>query len=248
MVSDEEFKTAMRRFAEANRKTVEVICGGDGALVAEWREHATGKNSKCLMPVRNYGMCEKHKDLYMSVFNDEDAVRFKQFLFPVIEGSFLQTPDKLAKMTALSELTVVGDDPTSALRFNVEVNGKAVVENVIANGAVFASKLGSTGYFKSIARTLFLHGIGIAFICPTYSIPNIVVDNADRISFKLLRKSAVTVTADKMSMKINAEAGWTFDVVDACFNVAVLGYDHFMCPDCRRNRNSTVVNDNYCIV
>jgi hypothetical protein len=39
MVSDEEFKAAMRHFAEANRKIIEVVCGGDGALVAEWRDN-----------------------------------------------------------------------------------------------------------------------------------------------------------------------------------------------------------------
>ena len=236
---------------EASNKNVVVLYGGDGTLVGEWRKHYARKGGKCLLPVRNYGLCEKHLEFYTKFFtareDSEENLSVKQFLFPLLRGSF---KDKGLDnyLDSLSELTIVNADQTAALRFSIKINSKPIVENAIANGVIFATKLGSTGYFKSVARTIFTQGIGVGFINPTYSVPNIVVSSADKIQFELIRRAKLVLTADKLKQEVDAEAGWTLEAVDACDNVSILGYDHFMCPECRKNRNSTLVNDNYCVV
>ena len=238
----------------AKEKSVVALFGGDGTLVGEWRKYRSRKGGKCLLPVRNYGLCPKHLEFYTKFFQDAgdeaDCENFgvKQFLFPVLRGEFKDRGlDNY--LDALSELTIVSADPTQALRFTVRVNGRPIVENAIANGVILATRLGSTGYFKSVARTIFLEGIGIGFINPTYSLPNIVARPQDKVEFELLRRAPIVVTADKLQQEIqDAEAGFKLVAIDACDNVSVLGYDHFMCPECRKNRNSTLVNDNFCIV
>lgn len=250
-MDDRILKEAIDKFL-ARTKDIAVLYGGDGTLVGEWRKFRTRKGGKCLLPVRNYGLCQKHLEFYTKFFTtkDEDPgedISIKQFLFPVLRGEF---KDKGLDnyLDVLSELTVVNADQTTALRFNIKVNSKPIVENVIANGVILATKLGSTGYFKSVARTIFTKGIGVGFICPTYSVPNIVIDAADKIQFELARRAKLVVTADKLKQEVDAEVGWVLEAVYACDNVSVLGYDHFMCPECRKNRNSTLVNDNYCVV
>lgn len=242
-----KFREDIAEFEAAN-KNIAVLYGGDGTLVGEWRKFRARKGGKSILPVRNYGLCQKHIDLYHKVFTGaEDALSLKQFLFPVLRGRF---KDKGIDnyLDALAEITIVNADQTAALRFNVKINGKPIAENVIATGAILATKLGSTGYFKSIARTIFTQGIGIGLIAPTYSVPNIVVGMTDNIQLELVRDVKLVVTADKLKQEVVAEAGWTLDAMDACENISILGYDHFMCPECRKNRNSTLVNDNYCIV
>lgn len=247
---NDRIKEALDKFA-AQSKDIAIFYGGDGTLVGEWRKFRTRKGGKPILPVRNYGLCQKHLEFYKKFFTagegSEEDLSVKQFLFPVLRGEF---KDKGLDnyLDALSELTIVNADQTAALRFNIKVNGKPIVENVIANGVILATKLGSTGYFKSVARTIFTQGIGVGFICPTYSVPNIVAAPADKVQFELARKATLVVTADKLKQEVEAEVGWTLEAVDACDNVSVLGYDHFMCPECRKNRNSTIVNDNYCIV
>lgn len=249
-MDDTKLREDIAKFEAAN-KNVAVLYGGDGTLVGEWRKHRSRKGGKCLLPVRNYGLCQKHLEFYTEFFttreDSEENLSVKQFLFPVLRGSF---KDKGLDncLDALSELTIVNADQTAALRFNIKVNGKTVVENVIANGVILATKLGSTGYFKSVARTIFTQGIGVGFICPTYSVPNIVTSPVDKIQFELVRRAKLVVTADKLKQEAGAEAGWILEAADACENVSILGYDHFMCPECRKNRNSTIVNDNYCVV
>ena len=251
------FEEALEKYAIENKSTTAILYGGDGTLVGEWRKFRSRKSAKIvIIPVRNYGLCQKHLDFYTRFFTAKDTsleledvgdLALKQFLFPVLRAEF---KDKGMDnyLDALSEVTVVGADQTAALRFNIKLNGKTVVENVIANGAILATKLGSTGYFKSVARTIFTEGIGVGFIAPTYSVPNIVVAQKDKVKFELARKAKIVVTADKLKQEVDADAGWTLEVMDACDNMAVFGYDHFMCPECRKNRNSTIVNDNYCVV
>lgn len=249
-MDDTKLREDIARF-EASNKNVVVLYGGDGTLVGEWRKHYARKGGKCLLPVRNYGLCKKHLEFYTKFFtareDSEENLSVKQFLFPLLRGSF---KDKGIDnyLDSLSELTIVNADQTAALRFSIKINSKPIVENAIANGVIFATKLGSTGYFKSVARTIFTQGIGVGFINPTYSVPNIVVSSADKIQFELIRRAKLVLTADKLKQEVDAEAGWTLEAVDACDNVSILGYDHFMCPECRKNRNSTLVNDNYCVV
>lgn len=249
-MDDKTLKEAIDKFS-ARAKDIAVIYGGDGTLVGEWRKFRTRKGSKCLLPIRNYGLCQKHLEFYTKFFttreDSEENLSLKQFLFPVLRGGFKDGGID-CYLDALSEVTIVSADQTAALRFNIKLNGKPIVENVIANGVILATKLGSTGYFKSVARTIFTQGIGVGFICPTYSVPNIVVGAADKIQFELVRRAKLVVTADKLKQEVDAEAGWSLEAVDACYNIPILGYDHFMCPECRKNRNSTLVNDNYCVV
>lgn len=250
-MKDDAFKDLIKQFEAKNSKTLKVVYGGDGTLVGEWRKFHSQKSGKSILPVRNYGLCQKHLDFYTKFFNatkdSEENLSVKQFLFPVLRAEFKD--NSLSNyLDALSEITIVGADQTAALRFNIKVNNKTIVENAIANGVILATKLGSTGYFKSVARTIFTHGIGVGFICPTYSVPNIVIAQSDKIQFELTRKAKLVITADKLKQEVDANAGWMLEAMDACNNVSILGYDHFMCPKCRKNRNSTIVNDNYMIV
>ena len=236
---------------QAESKDVITVFGGDGALVGKWRELEGPKGKrKLLLPVRNYGMCPEHEELYKKVLaGAEDAPQLKMSLMPLIEARLSGEGKAQSKMKALAEVTLVSADPTQAVRFNVKVNGRLAAENVIANGVIVATRLGSTGYFKSVARTIFMDGIGVGYICPTYSVPNIVARMDSCVEVELVRSAPVALTADKLKKDLGeVEKGFKLEVRSACENVPVLGYEHFMCPACRRGRNSTVINDSYFVV
>lgn len=223
---------------------------GDGTLVGEWRKFHARKGGKCLLPVRNYGLCKKHLEFYTKFFatreDSEEDLSVKQFLFPILRGEFKDRGiDNY--LDFLSELTIVNADQTAALRFNVKINGKLFGENIIGDGFIVSTKLGSTGYYKSITRTMFVEGIGIGFINPVYSIPNVICKQSDTIEFELIRSSTIIITADKLKQEIDALNGWKIIFKDSCENIPILGYDHFMCQKCRNNRNSSYINDVYSI-
>ena len=246
---DGSIEDLVAKFQDENKDIITVF-GGDGALVSKWRELEGPKGKhKMLFPVRNYGMCPEHEDIYKKFLaGTEDAQSLKMSLMPLIEARY-PGKDVQSSVKALAEVTLVSADPTQAIRFNVKINGHLAAENVIANGVIIATKFGSTGYFKSVARTIFVDGLGVGYICPSYSVPNIVARMDSRIEVELIRRAPIILTADKLKKDLGeVEKGFKLEVCSACENVPVLGYEHFMCPVCRKGRNSTVINDNYFVV
>lgn len=234
-----DFDEKLIHVFEAKNRNFKVLCGGDGALISEWRNN----RNKSLLPIRNYGMCDKHAKLYDDFFNCRGNTTLKQFLFQTIQidGVGFNRPET----DAMSEIVVMNSDITQCMRINLYVNGKTANENVLCSGIIFATKLGSTGFFKSVARTIFRDGIGIAFISPTYSIPNLIVSSMDDIEVEFIRSTGTSIVCDKLENGKNFNKGDRFKISSTSNNVSIFGYDHFMCETCRRNRNSTIVNDSY---
>ena len=96
-------------------------------------------------------------------------------------------------------------------------------------------------------NTIFKDGIGVGLIAPTYSLSNLVLSLTDNIAIKLARDTEVIVTADKaIHGPIALPKGDVVSVSrDVVCNLSLFGYDLFCCPNCRKNRNSTVINDQY---
>lgn len=227
---------------EAKSRNFKVLNGGDGTLVSEWRNH----RKKALLPLRNYGMCERHVEEYSKIFDGVSNKWVKQFLYPTI-GIYGNDRMKGLDTEALAEILFMNRDITQCMRTNVYINRKLANANVLSSGILLATKLGSTGYFKSIARTIFREGIGLAFVSPTYSIPNIVLNQSDKVRIEFVRNTTVDVACDKLKYSFDVKKGETFDLMGTGNNVSVFGYDMFMCEECRRNRNSTTVNDSYMV-
>ena len=229
----------IRAFENANKNCV-IAYGGDGTLLDVARKT---EFKKAVFPIRNYGLCDEHKLLLEELFGKAKACReFKQTLHPLLNASFNGKSD-----VAAAEVTVKNKDITSCMRFDLLVNGKTYMENVICDGVIFATSLGSHGYFKSVTRTVFAgNSIGIGFIAPTYGINNLVLNLADEVTLKFVRDTEVTVTADKCTYGLEKmDAGSAVTVCQATSNLSLFGYSMFCCPRCRRNRNSTVINDQY---
>lgn len=242
-MNDEEQKLISQ--FESKNTGFAIAYGGDGELLKVVARYG---NKKSIIPIRDYGRCEKHKSLLEDIRLEKDSNALRHGL-KYTKASFLemQMNDELVCSKAISEIVVKNVDMTEALRFTVNINGKEYMRQCIADGIIFASKLGSHGYFKSVARTLFTDddSIGIGFIAPTYGICNLVLKMTDKVEVVIERKANVSISADKSIYSKHLEAGAKMQFKQSCDGVALFGYDIFCCPECRRLRNSTVVNDQW---
>jgi hypothetical protein len=159
-------------------------------------------------------------------------------------GDLIECDDEMA----MSEIQVISADPTQCLRMNVSVNSKRFMDNVIANGIILSTTIGATGYFKSVARTIFREGYGLGFICPTYGINNIVLKPTDWVDIEFIRSGKAHICWDNVIKDIDIEEGMKKTFRLSCNHVSLFGYDMFMCQDCRNNRNSTNINDKYAVI
>lgn len=229
-----ELKQKITEFEK--RTNFAVSYGGDGELLRTFHRNP----KKSIIPVRNYGMCVNHAGLLDDLLNGTKLCRTD---FKYYQGDLIEHEDH----TALAEIQMTSADPTCCLRFDVYVNDHIYMENVIANGFILATRLGATGYFKSVTRTLFRDGIGLGFICPTYGINNMVLKTTDTVDVVFRRDCEAYLCFDhlKFLRSIKRDDKKTFRL--SADHASLFGYDLFMCPECRKGRNSTVVNDQYCI-
>ena len=229
---------------QAQHKNVLISYGGDGTLVSKWREAKAQK--KPILPVRNYGRCQKHEELLKALLEckSEKELSLKLSVNPIIEFSF---HDEQNHKMALAEMQLKNKDITSALRFNVFVNNKKYYDNVIADAVIASTPLGSTGYWKSITRTIFRDGFGLTFLAPTVGISSLVLKPTDFVKIEFTRNAILSVASDKDTNEKEVKSGDFVDVSLASDNMSIIGYDEFMCFECRKNRNSTILQDQYIV-
>jgi len=231
-------------FQEEFKDTYKVLLGGDSTLAGKWRE-GLGFNAPTLLPIRNYGRCRKHGEI-LDILEDARRNRLTVMEFP---------PFTACGSPFLSEFQLKSQDISQALRFDIEVNGKTFAKNIIADGIVAATRIGATGYFKSITRTVFRKGWGLAIVNPTYSVVNQVLTDEDVVRLIFRRGCKGVLAWDKDIGECNLgpykKSGMT-DIVEIGIGkeynpVKIAGYDVFMCSECRKLRNSSIVNDQYIV-
>lgn len=222
----------IKAFSEKHKDII-VSYGGDGTILNVW--HDAVARHKIIFPVRDYGRCDKHEDPFSTV----DLGRVKPY-HPVMCRRPARDKNIEYRCRALSEIQLKSADITSALRMDVHIDGRKFFGNVIADGIICSSVFGATGYFSSVAHTLFDSGLGLAFVAPTVGVSNLVLQKHQEIRIKLLRAAEVQLAADKSIERFKAEVGQEFAFsTDVSESALFVGFDEFHCPECRAKRHGT---------
>ena len=243
-------KDLIEKFNASNKANHMIIAyGGDGELLNVVSQIGDAKG---IIPVRNYGRCEKHMNLLKDIIeksNDKLSLKYSKHAF--IDYAFNGNCKMFLNQAKapISEVVWKSSDPTCAMRFSVFVNDKLYMKQCIADGVIFSTALGSHGYFKSVSRTIFNDNdlCGVGFISPTYGLCNIILKCTDKVKIVLERNVDTFMTGDKCFKNIESKEGDCLDLQLSVEGIALYGYDIFCCPECRRLRNSTLVNDQYLI-
>jgi hypothetical protein len=229
-----------------------IAYGGDGTLLKQISFFGMGRK---FIPIRNYGCCQKHEHRLQKVLDyakngkldklaEEEGVTFHRPL----KATFVENIKKEETLHyAFAEITLKTSDPTSAIRFDVLINGERYLENCISDAVIYSSEMGSHGYFKSVTRTIFrgIDNVGLGFLAPTYGINNLILSGNDKVTIVFKRDCEITATIDKEIFRVHPIIGTKIDLEQIRIPTMFIGYKEFCCYECRKNRNSTIVNDMY---
>ena len=126
--------------------------------------------------------------------------------FRIEERIKLEASAKGKKIIATNDIVIHNADPRHGIRYGIMAGGKELGADVIGDGVVVATPMGSTGYYRSIADSSFEVGIGLAFNNSTEQSDHIVLKEDAEINITITRGPAM-VFADNQSESIPLEAG-----------------------------------------
>lgn len=109
-------------------------------------------------------------------------------------------------LIGLNDIVVHNTDMRHALRYAVFIDGVQSTHSIIGDGVVFATPLGSSGYYRSITDSVFEAGIGLAFNNSTEQSDHIVLRENRIVEIEITRGPAV-VYADNQKDSILLSVG-----------------------------------------
>ncbi|MBQ4480708.1 MAG: hypothetical protein II943_08725 [Victivallales bacterium] len=204
--------------------------GGDGSLLGAEREYP-GIPKFPLRDRRNNPKCPRH----------EEPTLLKQLFKGELPGDALPklvaTTQAGERLSGLNDIVVSREVHLGAIRTRLYENGRLLRAQVIADGVVFCTAFGSTGYFQSITRGNFQRGIGIAFSNSMDGDSFTILPENAVIELELLRGPA-SLVADNNPCILPLADGARLSLRLARQRTLVFGLEAFRCQDCyllRRN-------------
>jgi len=156
--------------------------GGDGSLLGAEREFPDIPK----LAIRSSNICTKcyRQDDLQNILKSIKLGHITPRQYIKLETFFNNK-----KLIALNEINIKCSHPNLALRFSYTFDGQSF-NNIIADGIIVSTPFGSSGYFKSITRTIFYQGIGVAVINPTEVLINQIISDDNVISININREIA----------------------------------------------------------
>lgn len=187
-------------FVESEPEMV-VSYGGDGTLMeAEFRYPGIPK-----LYLKNSRVAK------LAHMHDNEAViaAVAKGAYRIDEHIKLEAATKGETLTALNDIVVHNADPRHGIRYTAHFGSeKGTTDEIIGDGIVVATPLGSTGYYRSITDSYFEAGIGLAFNNSTEQSDHIVLRDDRTITMTITRGPAIA-WADNQEHRIALGEGDT---------------------------------------
>ncbi len=161
-----------------------VICyGGDGTLM---KGEASFPGVMKVLLRGSSRICK----LCSSLPNEEVLERIIKGEYKTPEFFKLEAEAKGKTFRAINDITVHNKDARHAIRYRLWVGDKPIGGEIIGDGIVASTPLGSTGYYRSITDSYFEVGIGLAFNNSTEQSDHIVLKEDSVMKIKIIRGPA----------------------------------------------------------
>ena len=206
-----------------------IAYGGDGALLSAERDFP-GIPKLALRDGATAPTCPFHDST--RVIQEFVSGKLKRFELPKLAAS---CPN--GSCYALNDLFLHNLDRSTALRYQVRIDGELYAREVRGDGVCMASVHGSSAYYRCITRGVFRVGIGVAFSNSTVEVDHLVLPETSVVELTVIRGPGVVI-ADNAREQLTVEVGETVEFRQSSSKAIIFGLDGFMCSHCRKLRHN----------
>ncbi len=211
-----------------------VAHGGDGSLLQACRQF----RSLPVLALRdrlNSELCSRH--------SQEDIIKrflkgdMKKRRLPFLEGTCGGRT-----IYGINDIFIHNCQRGNALRYAVTIDGRNYASGVIGDAVGVATVHGATAYYRSITRSIFRVGIGLAFSNSTELVNHLVLAEDSVVDVEIIRGPGVMI-ADNSPEEICVPQGGSVTLCQSSITAEVYGLEEFMCAKCRDLRHPRVVEE-----
>lgn len=166
-------------FVEENPEMV--FCyGGDGTLLYSEREYPGVPK----VMVKNSQTC----NLCPNIEKDQIIEHVLAGNYTIVEHKKLSAKVGETVLAALNDVVIAHPSVNGAIRMRVKIDGKQYGhDELVGDGVIFSTPIGSTGYYQTITRSNFDKGIGVAFNNMIHLISHVVIEETSKIEVEVVR-------------------------------------------------------------
>lgn len=178
--SEHDFDKIIEKYPDIN---LVISLGGDGTILGAFEKY----KDLPILPIKSSNVCSR----CFPIDDLESIVEsIKKGIIKPTQHHSLQATFNHTAITALNEINIHSKNPQSAIRYRY-YHHQYNSPTIIADGIVFSTPFGSTGYFRSITNTTFEQGIGIGINNPTVHQYHQIVDINTNIDVTIERGPAL---------------------------------------------------------
>lgn len=179
-----------RDFTLVKTKPEFVLCyGGDGTLLYA-EQHYPSVPKVMIRQTRVCKVCA----------NDNRETILKLLIrghYSLIEQPLLEAKVHGKMLYGINDILITHGNINTGLRYRLYLNGQNYGGALLGDGVIVATPLGSTGYFQSVTRSTFQHGLGVALNNTIFMI-NHVVAPEDTVVKVTVDRGPALVAADNI--------------------------------------------------
>ena len=211
-----------------------VAYGGDGSLLQACSLYFF-KPVLALRDTLNSALCSRH--------DHADIIR--KFLKGDLQGRelpFISGECDGVTVYGINDIFVHNSQRGNALRYAVRIDGKPYASGIIGDAVGIATVHGATAYYRSITRSIFRVGMGLAFSNSTELVNHLVIPCDSVVDVEIIRGPAV-MQADNSTETVTIPQNHSVTLRQSQRKATVFALDEFMCPRCRELRHPRPVEE-----
>ncbi len=199
-----------------------VSYGGDGTLLAAERDYPVVPKV-ALRDSKRCHTCSHHSNQELLRHLAEGTLKKVEFIKLLVESGE-------NRLVCLNNVILHNASIAEGLRYRVWIDDEAYgVDEIIGDGLVVSTPFGSAAYYRSITRSTFRVGMGLAFNNSIEPINHLVLSEESIIRV-LISRGPACVVGDQEPGGFNLNQGDEMTICRADENAVILVYDHVRYP------------------